>query len=148
MIVTSLLRSQRGATAVLVVLWLPVLIAGVGMALDSMGLFSARGHLQSAADSAALAGVQEVDTAALIRGQLLLQANQARQKASAYVTTNAASWTRFGLAVTDWQVDVHSPRVKVRIEARYRLPLPLAGYHTVPLSAQATAAVKERPPGD
>jgi Putative Flp pilus-assembly TadE/G-like len=53
-------RGERGATLVIFVLFLPVLLAFAAFVLDLGHAFQLRRHLQSAADAAALAAAQEL----------------------------------------------------------------------------------------
>lgn len=54
-------RPPRGATAVMVAICLALLCAFLALALNVGHLFSIKGELQNAADSAALAGAQDLD---------------------------------------------------------------------------------------
>jgi hypothetical protein len=55
------LRSQRGATAVLVILTLAMVLAFVGAAVNIGHLYSARGEIQNAGDAGSLAGARVLD---------------------------------------------------------------------------------------
>lgn len=59
--VTMWNRAPRGATAVIVAICLVMLCAFLALALNVGHLFSVKGELQNAADSAALAGAQDLD---------------------------------------------------------------------------------------
>lgn len=60
-ILKQLVRSRRGAAAMSFVLMLPVLLAGLGMAVDYASFRVTRSQMQSAADTGALAGASTVN---------------------------------------------------------------------------------------
>jgi Flp pilus assembly protein TadG len=65
-------RSPRGAAALLFGLMLPVFIGFAALAVDTSMIAVARGQLSTAADSAALAGAQELATENRVRGATTL----------------------------------------------------------------------------
>lgn len=74
-------RDQRGSVVALFVLFMPVVLAVCGLALDLGILFTARKCVQGACDLGALAGVQELDWDALARGHILIREEDAVRRA-------------------------------------------------------------------
>ena len=87
--------SERGASLVAVVLFLPVLLLTAGLVTDVGVLFVARHLAYHAAELGALAGAQDVDLRALAQGEVTLVEGQARADAEDYARRNlAASFPR------------------------------------------------------
>lgn len=79
---------ERGASALLAVLFLPALLLVVGLVTDAGLLFLSRHLAYHAAELGALAGAQDVDLEALADGRLLLLEPQAAETAAEYVRRN------------------------------------------------------------
>ena len=89
--VSMIKRRELGVSAVVVILCLPVLLAGTAATLDAGNLLLMRYRLQAAADLAALAGVQSVDWDELALGQLVLDESEALQRARYHAEVNIES---------------------------------------------------------
>lgn len=150
---------SRGSVTGLTVLVLPALIVGLAGLADVGAVALARVCVQSAADLAALAAVQEVDLERLAEGERLILVHEAKAAASEYAESNLH---RLNPMLADNQtpqvrVDVYNasvespiehpgtrrvltdPTVCVSIEARIRLPMGLFGRSVrVRVSADAT----------
>lgn len=85
------LVSERGASLIAVVLFLPVLLLIAGLVTDVGLLFVARHLAYHAAELGALAGAQDVDLDALARGEVTLVEGQARADAEDYARRNLAA---------------------------------------------------------
>ncbi len=82
---------ERGAAVLLVVLWLPVLLAGLSLVVNLGHILVSRSRLQAAADMAALAAVQSVDWDAMMEGEVRLVRDLAEANARDYAVANLQS---------------------------------------------------------
>lgn len=155
-------RGESGAVAALVALFLPSLLAALGLVADLGALLVARAELSAAADLGALAAVQDLDLELLAEGELFLEAESARRDAEAWVranlsaatfidpdsievevtTLNTAGWRAPACPVTGRTVEW--PTVCVLVTARARLPFAL-GLSSVRMVVHADASVVGRP---
>jgi Flp pilus assembly protein TadG len=85
---------QRGSVAVLVAVTMVVLLGFASLVIDIGNLYRVRGQLQNAADSAALAGAQELD-------HTQDGIDRARDKAREYAAQHLANGTAVALADDD-----------------------------------------------
>ncbi len=99
---------QNGSVLVMSVLFLPVLVAALGMVADLGVLLVARRAAYAAADMAALAAVQEVDLESLGQGTIVLNTQPAEAAAEEWVRSNLAA------AFTVWPAGFQ-PAIKVRV---------------------------------
>ena len=154
---------ERGAAAALVVLFLPCLLASVGLAVDVGVLLVARAQLQASVDMGALAGVQELDYDLLAQGRIVIRENEAGDCARRWVLANTEGRAFIEPGTVRAVVTVLNtggpegeaacpvtgrrvpwPTVCVRAEALVRLPfLPLLG--PVRVSVHADASIVGRP---
>jgi hypothetical protein len=74
--------------AAVVVLFLPVLLAGMALVIDCGALLAARAQMVAAADMGALAGVQDLDFDLLACGRIFIREAAAIAAAEAWVTGN------------------------------------------------------------
>jgi Flp pilus assembly protein TadG len=97
---------ERGATAVFVAVTIAALCAVLGLAINVGHLMSVRSELQTAADSAALAGAQQL--AAIVSPATLYpdltQAGQVTSQAKAYSQYNPSD--KLNLAISDGDVSI------------------------------------------
>ena len=82
------LRGERGASLVLVVLFLPALLLVAGAVTDLGILFVSKHLAYHAAELGALAGAQDVDLEALAQGRLQLAERRAMTAAGDYARRN------------------------------------------------------------
>lgn len=154
--------SERGAAAVLVVLFLPCLLASLALALDVGALLVARAQMRAAADMGALAGVQDLDYDLLAQGLIVIRSADAVRDAREWVLANlegrafiepgtvrvvVAVLNTEGAGAVSCPVTgrlLEWPTVCVKVEAMARLPfLPALGL--VKVSIHADASVVGRP---
>ncbi len=160
----SRLGDERGATAALVALFLPCLVAAVALIIDAGALLVARAQMAAAADMGALAGVQDLDYDLLASdGRLLVLEEPARADAEAWVRGNlegrafiapetvsvAVTVCNPGSGVAEPVCPVTGrlltdPTVCVLVRAEARLPF-LPGLGPVGVSVHADASVVGRP---
>lgn len=76
----------------LILLWLPVLMAAMALATDGGQLFLARFRLQAAVDLAALAAVQSLDWDRLAEGEVLLLEEESEAAVHEYLAENLSSF--------------------------------------------------------
>ncbi len=98
----------RGAIALQVVLFLPVMLALLAIVFDLGAVFLARYQLQTAVDFAALAAAQDVDLTLLADGKRVLLAGPAKEDATEMIEANLAG-TRGGGVAPEVSVTVHNP---------------------------------------
>jgi len=79
---------QAGAAATLVIIFLPVLLAGVALVIDAGALLTARAQMATAADMGALAAVQDLDYNLLAEGLIVILEEQAVSDAEAWIMAN------------------------------------------------------------
>ncbi|MFW5896806.1 MAG: pilus assembly protein TadG-related protein [Bacillota bacterium] len=153
-------RSRRGAAALLVVIWLPVLLAVTSLAVNLGRMLVDRSRLQAAADLAALAAVQSVDWDALAEGEILLVPQLADMVAREYSRQNLehlmarkAAETRVWVvngSVDDpaphpvTGVDLKYPTVVVRLSIERPSPVLGAAFGSFTLCTEADASVRPR----
>lgn len=82
------MRHQRGSVLLTCILSLPAIMALMILITAAGSLYITRGRLQTAADMAALAGVQELDWDRLAEGQPYLRTEEARAQALASLHLN------------------------------------------------------------
>lgn len=82
------MREEKGAAAALVICMLPILIITMAMVTDLGLILWYRFSLMDVADLSALAGVQELDLAALARGEPKLEEAAAQAAAVHYARSN------------------------------------------------------------
>jgi uncharacterized membrane protein len=155
----SLLTGQSGAVLVLVVAFLPVLVAAMALVVETGRLFVLARWAQAAADLGALAGAQEVDLEQLADGERYLDEERARLAADRITTDNLRD---LGGVVGSSRVQVYvinvaegptihprtgrfirDPTVSVWVEVS--VPVHLVWWtHQVRLAAHADASVVEK----
>lgn len=79
---------QAGAAATLVIVFLPVLLAGVALVIDAGALLTARAQMAAAADMGALAAVQDLDYDLLAEGSIVILEEEAVSDAEAWILAN------------------------------------------------------------
>lgn len=156
----SLLNRQSGAVLVLVVAFVPVLVAALALVIETGRLFVLARRAQSAADLGALAGAQEVDLERLADGERYLDEGRARLAADRITTDNLRD---LGGVVGSSHVQVYvinvvdgptthprtgrlirDPTVSVWVEVN--VPVRLVWWaREVRLTAHADASVVEKP---
>jgi uncharacterized membrane protein len=116
---------DEGSVLVLTVGFAVVVMLLVGVVVDASKLFLTRRALASVADGAALAAAQQVDLAAVYRGEdaaaLPLSPAAAQAAVTAYVREAAGQTGIVDLRVV--AVQVAGPNVSVTLAARAELPL-------------------------
>lgn len=153
-------RTRRGAAALLVVIWLPVLLAVTSLAVNLGRILVDRSRLQSAADLAALAAVQSVDWDALAEGEIRLVPELAEMAARDYSRENLERlMDREAKEVRVWVIngsvddpaphpvtgdDLEYPTVVVRIDVDRPASVLGAALGSFTLSAEADASVRPR----
>ncbi len=90
------IRERRGAALLVVLLWLPILLAGAALILDGGQLLLARHRLQASVDLAALAAVQSLDWDRLAEGEVTIIEDEAEEMARQYLSDNLVAMTGRG----------------------------------------------------
>lgn len=130
--VRSRLRSERGSVLITGLLLTLALLMVLGAAVDIGHAFIVRRDLASLADSAALAGAQQLNQQAIHQGQLALDPEQAQE---------AAVSTLSGEPGIQVQADATTGQVYVKVTRRFpTILLRLVGLSDLTVSAQANAA--------
>ena len=136
----SRIRSdERGAgyLAAFIVLFSVLVVAGVGILVDSSRMFSAQRQSSSIALEAARAGANAIDDAALY-SNAGFHVDPADAQAAAY---SAASAFVSGAGATLDSVDIVGNRVEVVVSAHVDSWFPIMSGRTVVQSAAATAEI-------
>jgi Flp pilus assembly protein TadG len=126
------LRSEEGSVLITGLLLTLALLMVLGAAVDIGHAFIVRRDLASLADSAALAGAQQLDPQAIHQGQLALDPQQAQ---------TAALSTLSGESGIQAQAEATPAQVHVQVTRRFpTILLRLVGLSDLTVSAQANAA--------
>lgn len=151
--------AERGAVLVWVVLSLPVLLTALGLVVEAGRAFAGKAVLAGIADTAALAGVLELDLERLAEGERRLVPEQARRWAEEVALANLDEsfpglerTVRVEVINASAEVPARHPVTGRRlvdptvfVELRVRLPLVMpVGRAAVGLSARADASVVPR----
>lgn len=151
-------RSQRGAVAVCLVLFMPVMVLLASLVLDLGNMLFVKQALSCAADMAALAGAQEVDLEKLWAGRRVLREGDAEARAGEAARLNVL-WNLSRLpGVSELQVvsramngsdqlaigDEFDPTVCVELRLPVGLRFFRSGSGKITLRAHAHASVLER----
>ncbi|MEW6031264.1 MAG: pilus assembly protein TadG-related protein [Bacillota bacterium] len=155
-------RGERGAAGVLVVLFLPCLLASLGLAIDVGVLLLVRAEMRAAADMGALAGVQDLDFELLAEGRVVIRGPEAVRDAEAWVRENLTgrAFIEPGSVVVSVSVrnldagaratcpvtgrELEHPTVCVLVRARVRPPV-FTIFGPVEVEVHADASVVGRP---
>lgn len=145
-----LLRDERGGTATLVALSLPVLIGAGALGVDVAHLYSVRGALQSTADAAARAGAHGLPNAATAESQALRFADYNTPANHGSVVRSSdidfGNWDADTRAFTAGGAPVNAIRVVAAREAARGNPVafalaPIFGTSEGDVRAEAIAAI-------
>lgn len=123
--------NERGAIATLTLILAPVMLLAGGLAIDGGNILAAKREAAAAADVAARAGAQALDTERLRAGAGPVLDPQA---------ATAAARSALAAGGHEGSVTVHGPRVTVTVQITTSLyVLGLAGLGSRTVSAQGTA---------
>ncbi len=123
--VRNLLKSRDGNFAITTAFVIPVLLMGIGIAIDVSSMTRKRDQLQNAVDSAALAATSAMvnDNMSTANAKLLAAAMLRSQMGASTSTTEAQNLMEPSVTVSQTLPNSHSKLFTAKIVASYNVPL-------------------------